>query len=71
MLELLKKENRITYTENGAKTYNTTESYCLDLFFRAGATRNASVKDIAEAVICAFIENPEKTMKIVFFTRDI
>lgn len=71
MLELLKKENRITYTENGAKTYNTTESYCLDLFFRAGAMRNASVKDIAEAVICAFIENPEKTMKIVFFTRDI
>lgn len=35
MLELLKKENRITYTENGAKTYNTTESYCLDLFLQS------------------------------------
>lgn len=70
MLNYLKKENEITYTENGALTYNTTQSFCLDLFFRAGAMRSASEYEIADAVVRAYTENPVKTMKIVFFARD-
>ena len=44
MLHLMKKEAAEAYTENGAKTYSTTGSKCLDLFFGAGAMRNADVK---------------------------
>lgn len=71
MLDFLKKENNLTYTENGALTHFTTENYCLDLFFRAGAMRNADENDISKAVIRAYTENPEKTMKIIFYARDV
>lgn len=32
MLKLLKKEANMTHTENGAVTYRSTQSECLDLF---------------------------------------
>ena len=35
MLELLKNESTVKNTFNGAKTYSTSNSECLDLFFRA------------------------------------
>ncbi len=70
MLNFLKKESNITLTENGAVTYISTTSHCLDLFFTAGAMRNSSEKDIAKAVTKAYTENPEKALKIVFFARD-
>lgn len=71
MLDFLKQENNITYTENGALTHSTSGNNCLDLFFRAGAMRGADEKDIADMVIRAYAENPEKAMKIVFYTRDV
>jgi len=71
MLNFLKDESNLTYTENGALTHSTTGDNCLDLFFRAGAMRNADEKDISDLVIRAYTENPKKTMKIVFYTRDI
>lgn len=71
MLEKLKRESNITYTQNGAVTNRTSGSYCLDLFFGAGAMRNASQDDIAAAVTRAYAEDPEKTMKIIFFARDV
>lgn len=71
MLEKLKRENDMTYTENGALTNRTGGSYCLDLFFGAGAMRNASREEIAAAVTRAYAEDPEKTMKIIFFARDV
>ncbi|MCM1506281.1 MAG: DUF2828 domain-containing protein [Ruminococcus flavefaciens] len=70
MLDFLKKESNLTFTENGALTHSTTGNHCLDLFFRAGAMRNADEKEISKAVIRAYNENPEKTMKIVFYARD-
>lgn len=57
-------------TLNGAVTNRTSGSFCLDLFFRAGAMRSASEEDIAAAVIRAYAEDPVKTLKIVFFARD-
>ena len=71
MLDFLKKESAVTYTENGALAYSTTGNECLDLFFRAGAMRGADEKDISNLVIRAYTENPEKTMKILFYVRDI
>jgi len=70
-LDKLKKQSNITYTENGAVTNASTFSHCLDLFYMAGAMRNAEPQRIADTVTKAFIENPDYTMKIIFFARDI
>ena len=51
MLTSLKKAANITYTENGAVTYESTESYCLDLFSRIGAMRNADEKEIIRRIV--------------------
>lgn len=72
MLEFLKKAGNITYTENGAYTYKSTSSDCLDLFYRIGALRNsASDSEIEKLIEKAYVENPLNTMKILFFARDI
>ena len=70
MLNVLKKEANTTYTENGGIAYRSTESHCLDMFFRAGAMRNASADKIADTVTRAYAEDADKTMKIIFFARD-
>lgn len=70
MLNYLKNTSNIAYTENGGTAYRSTESYCLDMFFKAGAMRTSSEEDIANTVIRAYAENPENTIKIIFFARD-
>ncbi len=71
MLNFLKKEAANTTTLNGGMTHSTSNAHCLDLFFRAGAMRNASPEEIANTVRRAFAEDPVRTMKIVFFARDV
>lgn len=71
MLKLLKAENNMAYTENGALTNRSSMSHCVDLFFTAGAMRNQAEETIENAVVKAYCENPEKTMKIIFFARDV
>ena len=70
MLSYLKRESDLTLTENGGTAYRSTGGFCLDMFFKAGAMRNASAKEIADTVTRAFAEDPDKTMKILFFARD-
>lgn len=70
MLNYLKNESNMTYTENGGTAYRSTESFCLDMFFKAGAMRNSTAEEIADVVTRAYAENPDKTMKIIFFARD-
>ncbi len=70
MLNYLKNENNYTYTENGGTAYRSTNSFCLDMFFKAGAMRNSTAEEIADVVTRAYAEDPDKTMKIVFFARD-
>ena len=70
MLNFLKKEANMTLTENGGTAFRSSESFCLDMFFRAGAMRNSSEEEIANIVIRAYAEDPDKTMKTVFFARD-
>ena len=70
MLNYLKNESNMTYTENGGTAYRSTESFCLDMFFKAGAMRNSTAQEIADVVTRAYVEDPDKTMKIIFFARD-
>ncbi len=69
-LKNLKKEASLTYTENGALTHSSTGSFCLDLFFGAGAMREAEEQRIKRAVIESYAEDPTRTMKIIFYARD-
>lgn len=71
MLELLRNESNMTLTENGAATYESTMSDCLDLFATIGAMRRESDKEIIDRFTLAFAENPDCAMKILFFGRDI
>ena len=71
MLEMLKNEANITYTENGAVTNVSTGSECLDLFARIGALRSASDEDITDIFLRAYAENADLAVKTLFFARDI
>lgn len=70
-LDLLKNEMQLTVTENGALTYRTSNSKCLDLFFLMGGMRGADEKTIEEVVLHAYKEDPRKAMKILFYGRDV
>lgn len=71
MLEYIKHQANKTYTENGAAAYESTGSYCLDLFSTVGAVREKSERDIIDRFIRAFYEDRDLAMKILFFARDI
>ena len=71
MLEYLKQESALTYTENGAVTLTTTGSECLDLFATIGALRKASEEEITVRFSRAFSENASLAMKLLFFARDV
>ena len=67
MLQFLKKEANLTATENGAVTYRTTGSDCLDLFGTIGALRNADEQEITSRFLRAYIEDADLAMKLLFF----
>lgn len=67
----LKTESNTTHTENGAKTYRTTMSDCLDLFATIGALRSASEEEIVKRFSRAYAENSDIAMKTLFFARDV
>ncbi len=61
----------MTFTENGAPTYSTTGSACLDLFAAIGAIRKRSDGDIVSLFVKAYAEDRDTAMKILFFGRDV
>lgn len=71
MLNHLKNELNIAYTENGAVTHASTMSDCLDLFASIGAIRSAEDKEIIKSFARAYTENADIAMKILFFGRDV
>lgn len=71
MLEYMKQESNMTLTENGAVTYKSTGSECLDLFAAIGALRRENDEEIIARFIRAYTESPDLAMKILFFARDI
>ncbi|MBO4689056.1 MAG: DUF2828 family protein [Clostridiales bacterium] len=70
-LALLKREANKTETENGAVTYRSTKSECLDFFSCAGALRYVSDQEVVDRFIGAWSEDPDLSMRILFFARDI
>lgn len=71
MLDFIRQEAAMTWTENGAATYESTGSECLDLFASIGALRRASDAEIIIRFIRAYTENPDIAMKLLFYARDI
>ena len=71
MLKFLKKEANMTYTENGAATYRSTQSEYLDLFATIGALRRESDEEITNRFLRAYAEDADLAMKTLFFARDI
>lgn len=71
MLEFLKREADKTYTENGAVTYRSTQSQCLDLFAAIGALRGESDGEITSRFLRAYAENADLAMKTLFYARDV
>ena len=71
MLDYLKNEANRTLTENGAATYRTSCSDCLDLFATIGALRFSDESIIINRFMRAYTENPDLAMKILFFARDV
>ena len=71
MLNFLKKTANRTFTENGAVTYRSTGSECLNLFATIGALRTAGDYVIQNRFLRAYAENPDLAMKILFYARDI
>lgn len=71
MLEYIKQEANMTKTENGAASYESTGSECLNLFATIGALRYRNDAEIITEFIRAYTENPELAMKLLFFARDI
>lgn len=71
MLQYLKQESNKALTENGAATYGSTLSECLDLFATVGALRHRSDEEITSRFMRAYAENRDIAMKLLFFARDI
>ena len=71
MLQYLKNEANLTHTENGAVTYLSTQSECLDLFATIGALHRESDVEITNRFLRAYAENADLAMKMLFFARDI
>ena len=60
-----------TKTWNVADALDTTFDKCLDLFGRAGAMREASVRDKQSLFAEAFDENPLVALRLLFYIRDV
>lgn len=71
MLNTLKTQLNTTRTENGAVTYSSTDSHCLDFFASAGAMRCLDDIDVARVFMRAYAEDPDLAMKILFWARDV
>ncbi len=71
MLKFLKNEANRTWTENGAETFASTQSDCLDLFATIGALRSAEDNEILVRFQRAFAEDRDLAMKTLFFARDV
>lgn len=71
MLQYLKKEANMTYTENGALTHATTNSDCLDFFATIGGMRNAETAELYKRFMRVYGEDPDTAMKILFYARDV
>ena len=71
MLEYLKQATNVTSTENGALTYASSGSDCLDLFATVGALRSASEDEIRARFDRAWAEDRTLALRTAFYARDV
>lgn len=69
-LEELRKESSKVETENGAATYSTSFSKCLD-FFALGAAKRNNVDQAVALFEDAYREDKLTALKILFYIRDV
>ena len=70
LLEGLKEETSLDFTDNGAVTYNKSGSRLLDFFAQAGAMRNKP-KEAVNLFALAFAENKLLAIRALFYLRDV
>ena len=58
-------------TNKGAITHSTSLSYCLDMFFLAGASRSMQAAEMIKIFEKAYGEDPRVALKILFWSRDV
>lgn len=71
LLNGLKENANVKYTENGAIARSTTGHSLYDMFAFGGAYRSRSEEDCILLFKNAFEENPEYAVKCLFYLRDI
>jgi hypothetical protein len=59
------------FTANGALTNSTSLNAVVDMFFLAGASRRMSEQDIINVFVKAYNEDPNLTVKCLFWARDV
>ena len=72
-MDLLKKENNFTTTENGAVAVKSTLNNVVDFFGTVGSLRASGKekeKGIYESFLLAYEEDKELAIKSLFYTRD-
>lgn len=71
LLNGLKVASNMTYTTNGARTYNSTLNKVYDLFAQGAAMRSAGEDACIRLFVDAYTEDPEMALKCLFYLRDI
>ncbi|OAV42722.1 DUF2828 family protein [Lewinella sp. 4G2] len=62
---------RPTTTENGAISHSTSGSAVLDYFTKSATARNRELNEVFADLAAAWAENPELTLKVIFYNRMI
>ena len=71
MLEAIRNEDNVAYTENGAQVYRSTGSKVLDYFSLGGALRNTPKNEVIRLFSKAWAENPLYAMRVMYYFRDV
>ena len=69
LVDALRTKN--TTTENGMTTNSSSLNACVDLFFTIGAMRGQEKERLLRNFSLAYHEDPTRTMKILFWARDV
>lgn len=71
MNEFLKHATNVAYTENGAVSYKSTFSNCVDQFGKAGSYRGRELSDVFNEQEILWNDNKEFAVKFPFYLRMI
>lgn len=70
-IEGMTNESKVTYTENGAKAVNTTNSALVDLFGTIGAIRGREKENVEHLFEKAYVEDSLLATRLAFYARNI